>query len=51
MSSKYLECCVIHTPVSRRPGVDPGFFLACGGGGGANPEAVYNLCLILKFVL
>jgi hypothetical protein len=30
-------------------GAHPEFFI--GGGGGGDPEAVYNLCLILKIVI
>jgi hypothetical protein len=32
--------------VRCEPGAEPEFFL--GGGGGADPVAIYNLCLILK---
>jgi hypothetical protein len=31
-------------------GTHPAFFL-WGGGGGADPEAMYDLCLILKIML
>jgi hypothetical protein len=35
-------------------GAHPEFFLGCGGVGGwvgADPEAIYKICLILKIVL